>query len=264
MATPRPMQRFFSAPMSWCSAAGMVKLSRITRTSLTLFAAFLLLFKDAPGFRSADLAGAPPIRSAPNLEGLWAIGRVSKEGAVNQGCDNILYIQFTQTRLIARRKEALMSIDAFHERARMLFAIALALAASNAGANGDEYRDPAYGKAGDPAKVSRTVAIDMSDSMRFTPAVITARKGETIRFALSNSGKVRHEMVLGSSTELKEHAALMRKFPEMQHSDPNRLTVDPGKTGALVWQFTRAGTFDFACLQPGHFEAGMRGKITVR
>jgi uncharacterized cupredoxin-like copper-binding protein len=104
----------------------------------------------------------------------------------------------------------------------------------------------------------------MSDAMRFTPARIKARKGETIRFALSNSGKVRHEMVLGSSRELKEHATLMRKFPEMEHTDPNRLSVDPGKTGALVWQFTRAGTFAFACLQPGHFEAGMRGKITVR
>jgi len=50
----------------------------------------------------------------------------------------------------------------------------------------------------------------------------------------------------------------------MEHTDPNRLSVDPGKTGTLVWQFTRAGTFDFACLQPGHFEAGMRGKIAVK
>lgn len=157
-----------------------------------------------------------------------------------------------------------MPIETIRKQAPMLLAAALALVASGAGAHGDERRDVAYGRPGDPAKASRTVAIDMSDAMRFTPALITARKGETIRFALSNSGKVRHEMVLGSSRELKEHAALMRKFPEMEHADPNRLSVDPGKTGALVWQFTRAGTFDFACLQPGHFEAGMRGKITVR
>ena len=157
-----------------------------------------------------------------------------------------------------------MPIDTIIGRVPMLVAIALAVAAPGAGAHGDEHRDAAYGRPGDPAKVSRTVAIDMSDSMRFTPSLIAARKGETIRFALSNSGKLRHEMVLGSSRELKEHAALMRKFPAMEHTDPNRLSVDPGKTGALVWQFTRAGTFDFACLQPGHFEAGMRGKITVR
>ena len=158
----------------------------------------------------------------------------------------------------------MIRVEAISKRAPMLLAIALAHFASGAGAHGDEHRDAAYGRPGDPAKVSRTVAIDMSDAMSFTPSLITARKGETIRFALANSGKVRHEMVLGSSRELKEHAALMRKFPEMEHTDPNRLSVDPGKTGTLVWQFTRAGTFDFACLQPGHFEAGMRGKIAVK
>jgi uncharacterized cupredoxin-like copper-binding protein len=158
------------------------------------------------------------------------------------------------------------AIDTISERAQMFLAVAvaLALAAPDANADGAEHRAAAYGKPADPAKVSRTVAIDMSDAMRFTPALITARKGETIGFVLTNSGKVKHEMELGSSAELKEHAALMRKFPEMEHVDPNRLSVAPGKTGVLTWQFTRAGTFAFACLQPGHFEAGMRGKIVVR
>ena len=96
-----------------------------------------------------------------------------------------------------------MPIDTLKQRAPMLVAIALALASSGASAHGDEHRDAAYGRPGDPAKASRTVAIDMSDSMRFTPALITARKGETIRFALSNSGKVKHEMVLGSSTTIR-------------------------------------------------------------
>jgi len=56
----------------------------------------------------------------------------------------------------------------------------------------------------------------------------------------------------------------MLKFPEMEHADPNQLSVDPGKTGEMIWQFTKAGAFDFACLQPGHFEAGMRGKVAVK
>ena len=119
------------------------------------------------------------------------------------------------------------------------------------------------GQPGNPAKISRTVAIDMNDSMRFTPAKITVQRGETIKFVATNGGKLKHEMVLGSIKELKEHAELMRKFPEMEHNDPNQLAVDPGKTGELVWQFTKAGTFDFACLQPGHFEAGMKGKVAV-
>ena len=146
----------------------------------------------------------------------------------------------------------------------MLFAIGLALVASSAIAHGDERHGAAHGKPGEPTKVSRTIEIDMSDAMRFTPATITARKGETIRFVVKNSGKVKHEMVLGSIKELKEHAALMLKFPEMEHADPNQLSVDPGKTGEMIWQFTKAGAFDFACLQPGHFEAGMRGKVAVK
>ena len=145
-----------------------------------------------------------------------------------------------------------------------LVVIGLALAASGAIAHGDEPPEKAYGKPGDRGKASRTVEIAMSDEMRFTPASITARKGETIRFVVNNSGKLKHEMVLGSIRELKEHAALMLKSPEMEHADPNQISVDPGKTGELIWQFTNAGTFDFACLQPGHFEAGMRGKIAVK
>ena len=122
----------------------------------------------------------------------------------------------------------------------------------------------ALGKPGDPNTVSRTIDVKMSDAMRFSPALIRVKRGETIRFALKNDGKVKHEMVLGDIKELKEHAALMRKFPEMEHSDPNQVSVEPGKTGEIIWQFTKAGTFNFACLQPGHFEAGMVGKILTK
>jgi uncharacterized cupredoxin-like copper-binding protein len=146
--------------------------------------------------------------------------------------------------------------------------IALTLSSAQGHAHGDDKHharhDDTFGKPGDPAKVSRTVEVDMADTMRFTPAHVTVKKGETMRFVVKNSGKVKHEMVLGTAKELREHAALMRKFPEMEHEDPNQISLEAGKTGDLVWQFTRAGTFDFACLQPGHFEAGMRGKIAVR
>ena len=121
----------------------------------------------------------------------------------------------------------------------------------------------ALGKPGDAKNVSRTVAITMSDSMRFSPASVSAKKGQTIRFVLKNEGKLKHEMVLGTITELKEHAALMVKFPQMEHADPNQASVEPGKTGELIWQFTKAGTFDFACLQAGHYEAGMKGQVVV-
>ncbi len=126
-----------------------------------------------------------------------------------------------------------------------------------------EHGESAVGKAGDPAKVTRTVTIDMNDSMRFSPAVIAVKQGEVLRFVVKNSGKLKHELVIGSAGELKEHAQMMAKFPEMEHAEPNQVTLAPGKTGTVIWQFDKAGNVDFACLQPGHFEAGMKGTVQV-
>ena len=122
----------------------------------------------------------------------------------------------------------------------------------------------ALGKPGDPAKVDRSIEIASSDDMRFSPNEVRVKRGQTIRFRVVNGGQMKHEMVLGTLDELKKHAALMRKFPEMEHDDPNAVSIEPGQTGELVWRFTKSGDFDFACLVPGHFEAGMRGKIVVR
>ncbi len=132
-----------------------------------------------------------------------------------------------------------------------------------AGASSHEGHASALGRPGDPKKASRTVEITMSDAMRFNPSSISVKRNETIRFVLRNEGKLKHEMVLGTIRELREHAALMLKFPEMEHADPNQASVEAGKTGELVWQFTKAGSFDFACLQAGHFEAGMKGNVVV-
>ena len=130
-------------------------------------------------------------------------------------------------------------------------------------ADGHARSDAPIGVPGQAERVTRTVAVDMSDAMRFTPARILVRKGETVRFVVSNSGQVRHEFVLGRLKALKAHDALMKKFPEMEHDEPNMVSVKPGKTGVVVWQFTTAGAVGFACLQPGHFDAGMQGQITV-
>jgi uncharacterized cupredoxin-like copper-binding protein len=124
--------------------------------------------------------------------------------------------------------------------------------------------DTAFGREGDPKKVTRTVRVDMSDAMRFTPAKITVKRGETIRFIPANKGKVLHEMVIGTPDELKKHAELMKRFPEMEHEEAYMAHVQPGKSGEIVWQFTNTGDFQFACLIPGHFEAGMVGKVTVK
>ena len=121
----------------------------------------------------------------------------------------------------------------------------------------------AWGIAGDANKVTRTVALKMTDKMRFTPDRVEVKLGETIRFVAQNDGKMLHELVIGTKKELDEHAALMLKFPNMEHDEPYMAHVDPGKKGEIVWTFNRAGEFDFACLIAGHYQAGMVGKIVV-
>ena len=139
--------------------------------------------------------------------------------------------------------------------AAALLAPALAMADAGHGA--------AIGKAGDPKKVTRTIKISGSDKMRYNPSEIVVKRGETVRLVVKNSGKIDHELVLGMMKELKEHAELMRKHPGMEHDEPNAVYIRPGETREIIWQFSKAGTVDFACTVPGHFEAGMGGSIKV-
>lgn len=126
-----------------------------------------------------------------------------------------------------------------------------------------KFEQKPWGIAGNAKAAGRTIEIRMTDDMRFTPDRIEVRQGETIRFIHKNNGAAMHEFVLGTNAELDEHAALMKKFPGMEHDEPYMAHVAPGKQGEIVWTFNRSGEFDFACLLPGHYEAGMAGKIRV-
>lgn len=159
--------------------------------------------------------------------------------------------------------------------AAALVALSMALGAGLAHAHGNETHgkkkedalisneEHAFGKQGDLRKVTRTIRVDMTDTMRFGPAEITVKEGETIKFVVANKGKVMHEMVIGTMEELKAHGELMKKHPGMEHDEPYMSHVSPGKKEEMAWQFTKAGEFYYACLIPGHFEAGMVGKIKV-
>ena len=149
--------------------------------------------------------------------------------------------------------------------------MAAALATNVAQAHGPKHHAPAevkkeqkdWGIAGSP-KGARTVEIVMTDDMRFKPAHLEVREGETLRLRIRNQGKMLHELVIGTQKELDAHAALMLKFPDMEHDEPYMVHVDPGKTGEIFWTFNRAGSFHFACLIAGHYQAGMVGTITVK
>lgn len=150
------------------------------------------------------------------------------------------------------------------------FATAMLAFGGNASAHGDKVHtgpvkkeQKAWGIAGEARAAKRTLTVTMSDAMRFTPDRIEVKQGETVKLVIRNQGAVLHEFVLGTKSELDEHAALMVKFPGMEHDEPYMAHVPPGQSGQIVWTFNRAGDFDFACLIAGHYQAGMVGKVHV-
>jgi len=110
---------------------------------------------------------------------------------------------------------------------------------------------------------SQTIEISMADTMRFSPSELEINKGDVVKFVVSNDGALQHEFVLGTADSLSEHADLMIKFPNMEHEEPYMAHVDPGTVMEIIWQFTESGTFEFGCLLPGHFQAGMKGTIKI-
>jgi uncharacterized cupredoxin-like copper-binding protein len=155
---------------------------------------------------------------------------------------------------------------------RTVPAAVLLAGAARARAHGDKHKPAGpvrkeqkdWGIAGDAKAARRTVEVGMADTMCFTPERIDVRLNETVRFVVRNRGKVMHEFVIGTKQENEAHAALMLKFPNMEHDEPYMAHVAPGKTSEIVWTFNRPGTFEFACLIAGHYQAGMVGTIHVR
>ncbi|GLQ30260.1 cupredoxin domain-containing protein [Litoribrevibacter albus] len=121
----------------------------------------------------------------------------------------------------------------------------------------------AVGVKGDPEEVNRTIYMVLSDAMKFAPSKIMVNSGETVRFFISNTGQIPHEFVIGDKKSMQAHAKMMRDMPNMKHDESNMVSLQPGQKSAIVWKFTQAGTVDFACLVPGHLEAGMTGEIMV-
>ncbi|KGF71141.1 copper oxidase [Hoeflea sp. BAL378] len=148
-----------------------------------------------------------------------------------------------------------------------LFAV-LASPALAAGTHSDGHADAiAIGEPGKKAKATQTIRVTMKETddgqMIFTPNDFKVRKGQTVVFAIKNIGELEHEFVLDQEEKVMEHKAMMAKFPEMEHDDPNAIRLEPGKTGEIVWKFTNDGAFKIACLIPGHFESGMHGNVIV-
>jgi uncharacterized cupredoxin-like copper-binding protein len=124
-----------------------------------------------------------------------------------------------------------------------------------------------FGQQANPNKPSRTIHVVMREQdnkMVYVPNMIEVKKGEQIRFVVDNEGLFNHEFVLGTEEDIKEHAVMMKKYPDMKHDDAHSLRVGMLDREELLWHFTKAGRFVYACLIPGHLERGMRGTVVVK
>ncbi|WP_336342487.1 cupredoxin family protein [Pseudomonas atacamensis] len=147
----------------------------------------------------------------------------------------------------------------------------------------------AFGQPAAASQATRTIEIVMGD-MNFDPKAIQVKAGETIRFVLVNKGQLLHEFNLGDAAMHASHQQEMLQMQQsgmltptgmkemshdmagmdhatmghgMQHDDLNSVLVEPGKTAELTWTFSKATALEFACNIPGHYQAGMVGKLTV-
>jgi uncharacterized cupredoxin-like copper-binding protein len=162
------------------------------------------------------------------------------------------------------QEERTMKLITVSTLALILIGTPVLAAGTHGGGHDDEM---GAGKPGKEAAVDRTVVISMSEKddgqMLYEPNALQVKEGETIRFTINNIGELEHEFVLDSHNKNMEHKEVMAKFPEMEHDDPNAIRLMEGTSGEIIWTFSKAGPFEFACLIPGHYESGMKGDITV-
>lgn len=145
--------------------------------------------------------------------------------------------------------------------------VAFAVGTVAPAASHDETDHFSAGRPGDPKKPARVVEMTMHEvdgKMLFSPDKLEVKRGEQIRFVLKNEGALAHEFVLASTADNLKHAELMKKYPDMEHDDPNAKTLQVGGKSEILWLFDKKGEFEFSCLIPGHREAGMLGTVVVK
>lgn len=147
--------------------------------------------------------------------------------------------------------------------ASLTLLVALTGTAIASGSHAGEHQKSAAGVLGLATAVSRTIKIDGDDSMRFTPESVSVKRGETVRFVVTDSGQLPHEFVIATASEQREHQQMMQSMPNMEHAEANALSLQPGETKTLIWKFTQPGNIQFACHEPGHYAAGMKGTVKV-
>jgi uncharacterized cupredoxin-like copper-binding protein len=104
-----------------------------------------------------------------------------------------------------------------------------------------------------------TVVVDVEHS-RFVPSYVRVVAGTEVRFVVSNSDPINHELIVGPDDVHDRH----RNGTEPYHDPrPGELSVGPDEQGVTSYVFDEPGVVEMACHLPGHYEFGMRGEVEV-
>lgn len=156
---------------------------------------------------------------------------------------------------MTRRLVALMALIAV---------IGLACGSESEAGEGEVLGAPA-----DAADADRKVDVEASDDLRFDPSSLEVESGEVITFVVQNTGEADHEFVLGDAAYQEAHEEETAEDHDMMNMDgdasggDNAITVGPGETKELTWEFDETGEVLFGCHEPGHYEGGMVGTIKI-
>lgn len=132
------------------------------------------------------------------------------------------------------------------------------------GEHGGGHAESAIGKPAPGMTPTKTYQVSMLDSMKYVfNQKPDLSPGDVVKFVVTNNGKIPHEFSIGNAAEQAKHNAMMKSMPDMKHEDGNTVTVQPGQSKALVWQFNGHDEVVFACNVPGHYEAGMFHKAAL-
>jgi uncharacterized cupredoxin-like copper-binding protein len=159
---------------------------------------------------------------------------------------------------------------------RILLALAAAVLLAACGGNGDSDQttggaqttmdqgmDMSSSTQPPASAATRTIKLTANDQLRFQPATLTVKRGETVAFTVTNTGKLVHEFVIGDQAFQDRHEMEMAGRTMPMADDADGVGLPAGATKTLTYTFAQAGTLQYACHTTGHYRAGMKGTITV-
>jgi uncharacterized cupredoxin-like copper-binding protein len=113
-----------------------------------------------------------------------------------------------------------------------------------------------------PVEVQMTV-----NEFSITSSLTTFKVGVNYHFVVVNKGTMPHELIIMAPTtpDMTADQIQAAKAAGLDAITGDNLT--PGSTQSMTYQFLKAypaGTLEFACHLPGHYESGMKLPIVVQ